>query len=168
MLTTTHLAIAVLIGMLLNLNRDEWVVALSFGVLIDADHLFAAPRYVGDNGLGAILRPSWDDGSGLPWRSLIHYPIGAFVVLPLSVGWRFMIPALFWGVHLVVDQLQAWLIHWNTPAEAALLTGACAGIVLIWYRRWLDVTPDGDFRQFIRAARMALSSSFIALGRSVR
>ena len=61
MLTTTHLLVAVLIGLVLNLNRDEWFVALLFGVAIDLDHVFAAPRYISQNGWAAILRPTWSD-----------------------------------------------------------------------------------------------------------
>ncbi len=168
MLTTTHLALALMIGLLLNLNRDEWFIALSFGVVIDVDHLFAAPRYIGDNGIAAILRPSWDDGSGLPWKSLMHYPIGAFVMIPLSIGWRYLVPLLFWGMHVAVDQLQAYIVAWNTPIEIAVIAGSGLGIVAVAFSRWRCEVPDGDFRTFLRAGRLALSTSLAAFSRSVR
>lgn len=156
MLTTTHLALAILLGLVLNLNRDEWFIALTFGVAIDADHLFAAPRYVSHNGLGAILRPSWDDGSGIAWRSLLHQPVGAFVVAPLAIGWRFMAPLLFWGIHVGVDYLQEATLSYTTPLEIALFSCTCAGIVFLVYRRWSESRPGTNFKKFLSAMRDAI------------
>lgn len=150
MLTTTHLAVTVLICLMLNLNQDEWFIALLFGVMIDADHIFGTPRYVSHNGWGALLRRSWDDGSGATWKSLLHYPVGSFVVLPLSTGWRYLLPALFWALHLELDYIQNATGFWSTPIEASLLTLSCAGIVYLLYRNWSDARPEGDFRQFSR------------------
>src|SRR3989339_2042025 len=99
MLTPTHLMVVVLAAMLLRLNRDEWFIALLFGVVIDADHLFAVPRYVSDNGWAALLRQSWDDASGLPWKSWFHYPMAAIVVGYLSIGWRMAPPLSPLGPH---------------------------------------------------------------------
>jgi hypothetical protein len=157
MLTTTHLAVTVLLCLILNLNRDEWFVALMFGVMIDADHLFAAPRYVSHNGWAALLRRSWDDGSGLPWRSLFHYPVGAFVVVPLSIGWRYLLPVLFWAMHLELDYIQNATLSWSTPIETTVMISSCLGIVFILYRNWSDANPDGDFRQFIQTMRLRLA-----------
>ncbi len=151
MLTTTHVAVTILFCMVLNLNRDEWFVAITFGVLIDADHLFGAPRYISHNGWDALLRRSWDDGSGLPWKSLLHYPVGAFVVLPLSVGWRYFLPILFWATHLGLDYTQNATGAWSTSIEAAMMTSSCVGIVWILYRDWSYGQPEGDFRGFVQA-----------------
>jgi len=149
-LTTTHLAAAVLIGLLLDLNRDEWFVALTFGVLIDADHLFALPRYVSDNGWAAILRPTWDDGSGLPWRSLLHEPVGFFVIAPLSVGWRLLIPLLFWGVHVGMDELQMATLEHSAAVESVLLASVCSGIFAVQFRRWASVNPGCGLPDYAR------------------
>jgi hypothetical protein len=135
-------------GLVLNLDRDEWFVALLFGVLIDMDHLFAAPRYISDNGLAAILRPTWDDGSGHAWKSLFHYPVSFFVVAPLSIGWRYMIPLLFWSVHLGMDYLQTEFVKYSTPMEAVVFTGACTGILFIQYRAWSESRSGSDFRGY--------------------
>lgn len=159
MLTTTHLAVTLLLCLILNLNRDEWFVALMFGVLIDADHLFGAPRYVSHNGGAALLRRSWDDGSGLPWKSLLHYPVGAFVVAPLSIGWRYFLPVLFWAMHLELDYIQNATLSWSTPIEAALMTSSCIGIVYMLHRNWTAANPDGDFRQFLEAMGSGLGAS---------
>lgn len=135
--------------MLLNLNRDEWFVALTFGVIIDADHLFALPRYVSDNGAGAILAPTWDDGSGLPWKSAFHHPEGAFVVGYLAIGWRLFIPFLFWGSHLLIDEFQLATLEYSAFIESIFLSAVVGGIVILGYKRWSALEPDGDFRQYL-------------------
>jgi len=135
-LTITHLAAVLLIGLLLNLDWNEWFVALLFGIGIDIDHVFAVPGYVERNGLGALLRPSWDDGSGAVWRSLLHDPIGAFVVIPLAVGWRFMLPLLFWSTHLLIDYAQAATLSYSALVESVFLGSLCAGIFALGYFRW--------------------------------
>lgn len=165
MLTTTHLAVTILICLILNLNQDEWFIALMFGVMIDADHLFAAPRYVSHNGWGALLRRSWDDGSGLPWKSLLHYPVGAFVVVPLSVGWRYFLPVLFWAMHLELDYIQNAALSWSTPIEATLMTSSCIGIVFVLFRNWGAAHPEGDFRQFIQIIHIRLAGYGSAIRR---
>jgi hypothetical protein len=168
MLTTTHILAVVLIGLLLNLNRDEWFIALMFGVAIDLDHVFAAPRYISDNGLAAILRPSWDDGSGLPWRSLMHSPVFAFVVIPLSVGWRFFLPLLLWGTHLGMDYIESATIPHSTPIDIGFMTACSAGIVFLVYRHWSDLRPDSDFNQFVSYLSGSLRASLKGWGVSIR
>lgn len=148
-LTTTHFVVAIFLGLLLNLDRNEWVVALSFGVLIDADHLFAVRRYVSHNGLAAILSPTWDDGSGLPWKSAYHYGDGAFIVGYLAVGSRLFYPFLFWGIHVAIDDLQLSALEYSTPMEIALFTSAVAGIVYIGYRRWHGLEPESTFQDYM-------------------
>lgn len=136
MLSVTHLTVVVLAAMFLRLNRHEWFIALMFGVVIDADHLFALPRYVGDNGWAAVLRVSWDDSSGLPWKSWFHYPLAAVVVGHLSLGWRFALPLLFWSVHLSMDWLQPAIGGYNTAVESSILALSSAGIVYLSYTDW--------------------------------
>ncbi len=148
-LTTTHFAVAVLIGLLLNLDRNEWVVALSFGVLIDADHLFAIRRYVAANGYGAILAPTWDDGSGLPWKSAFHYAEGSFVVGYLSLGSRLFYPFIFWGVHVVIDDFQLATLKYSTPIETVVFTSTILGILSVGYHRWHRLEPDAGFREYL-------------------
>jgi hypothetical protein len=159
-LTTTHLAVAVLLGLLLNLDRNEWVAALSFGVLIDADHLFGIRRYVADNGYTAILSPTWDDGSGLPWKSAFHYPEGSFVVGYLSIGSRLFYPFIFWGIHLVMDWLQVAAIDYSTPIETVVLTSSVAGIVYIGYFRWHGLQPESGFREYVSSLGARVRKAF--------
>lgn len=152
----------------MNLDREEWFVALTFGVLIDLDHLFAAPRYIGENGWSAILRPTWDDGSGLQWRSLLHEPMGAFVVAPLSIGWRYFVPLVFWGAHVSLDKLQNATLDYSAPIESALLALVCFGILYVWYGRWSEDRDEVGFRLFLAdvGARMRIGLS--GYGRAIR
>ncbi len=125
-----------LIGLMLDLDWNEWFIALLFGIGIDLDHLFAVPGYIDRNGLAALLRPSWDDGSGALWRSLLHDPMGAFVVIPLAVGWRFLLPLLIWSSHLMIDYAQAATLSYSALVESAFLGALCASIFSLGYYRW--------------------------------
>lgn len=164
MLTPTHLMVVVLAAMLLRLDRNEWFMALLFGVVVDADHLFALPRYVSDNGWSAVLRQTWDDGSGLPWKSWLHYPMAAVVVGHLSVGWRFALPLSFWAIHVGMDGLQIMLGDANILVESCILVGAAAGIVFLGYRRWSTSTGMSGVKAYACSVkssyRAALSSIF--------
>ncbi len=143
----------------MNLDRNEWVVALSFGVLIDADHLFALPRYVSDNGAAAILRPTWDDASGLPWKSAYHFGEGAFVVGYLSLGSRLFFPFIFWGVHVAMDELQLAAIKYSTPIELVILSSTVAGIVYIGYFRWHALEPDKGLADYVSYLRSSIKKA---------
>ena len=146
---------------MLNLTKDEWYVVLLFGVAIDLDHAFAAPRYVTDNGWSAILLPTWDDGSGLPWKSLFHYPVGAFVVLPLAVGWRLLLPFTFWGMHVAIDYFQEAIVEYSNPVELVVFCAACYGIALVRHRRWKELGAEGTFMQYLSKV---LADTRVSLG----
>lgn len=152
----------VLLGLFLALDRNEWFVAFTFGVLVDLDHAFAVERYVNDNGLAALLNATWDDGSGHPWKSLMHYPVGAFIVAPLAIGWRFLLPLLFWGSHIGLDYLQTATLSHSAIVESVLLSAIAAGIFAIQFKRWRHDRPEGDligyFRHISSSIRTSLSS----------
>lgn len=150
----------------MNLNKDEWFIAITFGVLIDADHLFAAPRYISDNGLAAILRPSWDDASGLPWKSLFHDPIGVFIVAPLSIGWRFLLPLVFWGMHVAADELQAATLDQSAIVESAMLCAVIVAIVFVTYSRWRALAPKPGLRCFFEHSWAEAKAWFSKFGSS--
>lgn len=152
----------------MNLNRDEWFVALTFGVLIDADHLFAAPRYISDNGLGAIMSPSWDDASGLPWKSLFHEPVGAFFVVPLAIGWRYMVPVIFWGTHVAADELQMATLGQSALVESVIIIAVCAGILYVAYSRWSALSAEPSFQLFLKQSWAQIKTWSSRLGESIR
>lgn len=157
-LTTTHLAVVVLFGLLVPLNKNEWLVLLMFGVVVDFDHVFAAPRYIGDNGWSAVLRPTWDDGSGEPYKSLFHEPIAFFVVSPLSIGWRYLLPLLAWSSHVGLDWLQNNTLAYSAPVEAAMLSAACAGVLVVAYTRWSEVREESSFGLYVLYLRDAVKT----------
>jgi hypothetical protein len=148
--------------MLLNLDRNEWFVALTFGVIIDADHLFALPRYISDNGAAAILSPTWDDGSGLPWKSSFHHPEGAFVVGYLAVGWRLFIPFIFWAAHVAIDELQLATLDYSAMIESTFLITVVSGIVALGFWRWSKLEPEGDFSQYLSYVKKWFKESLAA------
>lgn len=154
--------------MMLNLSRDEWYVVLLFGVAIDVDHVFAAPRYITDNGWSAILNPTWDDGSGLPWKSLLHYPVGAFIVFPLAIGWRLLLPFTFWGIHVALDYFQQAIIDYSNPVEMVLFSAACLGIALVGYRRWRELGAEGTFTQYVSKVLGDTRASLGVYAKSIR
>ncbi len=165
----THLAAVLLIGLLLNLDWNEWFVALLFGIAIDLDHLFAVPGYVDRNGLAAILRPSWDDGSGALWRSLLHEPVGAFVVIPLSVGWRFMLPLVFWSSHLLVDYVQGATLSHSALVEAVVLGSLCSSIFALGYYRWRVAAASSGLARYLSYIGSSVRAVFAtSLGTSDR
>lgn len=162
MLTPTHIAVVVLVAMLLRLDKNEWFIAVLFGIVIDVDHLFALPRYVSANGWSAVLNQSWDDSSGLPWKSWFHYPMAAIVVGHLSLGWRFALPLAFWSIHLGMDGLQQVLGDLNMAVESAMLLGASAGIVFLTYSDWSLVSGRTGLRAY--ADHVASSSRAMLSG----
>lgn len=121
------------------------------------------PRYVHDNGAAAILAPTWDDGSGLPWKSSFHHGDGAFVVGYLSIGSRLFYPFIFWGLHVAMDELQLAAIDFSTPIETAILASSVAGILYLGYYRWHALEPDKSFAEYLSYlkdyARKALARS---------
>ncbi len=135
--------------MFLELNRDEWFVAITFGVLLDADHLFAVKTYVDNNGFDAIFRATWDDGSGFQWKSLFHYPVAAFVVAPLSVGWRYLLPLSFWAVHVGLDELQNSALAYSAAVESAVIVLAVVGILVVDSRRWSEAGHGHGFAAYM-------------------
>jgi hypothetical protein len=130
-----------LLCMAMNLNRHERFVALLFGVFIDFDHLLAVPRYLADNSLSSMMVFGFEDPSGLPWKSVLHRPVGAFIVLPMAIGWRFMIPAAFWCVHMLMDIFRQTSAMYSITLEASVFVIVCAMIVVMDY---LGVTRTRD------------------------
>ncbi len=164
MLITTHIAATIFFCLLLNLDQREWFMAFVFGVLLDIDHLFGLEGYVSRNGWGAVLHQSWDDGSGMPWKSLLQRPIGAFVVVPLSAGWRYLIPLTFWGMHVGLDYLQLSTGYLSTAIEATVFASSCLGAFAIIHRNWSAAHPESNLRDFSRM----LWSGFLGYGSAIK
>ncbi|HEX9907029.1 MAG TPA: hypothetical protein VGB78_00990 [Thermoplasmata archaeon] len=158
MLTPTHLAFVVFLGLILALDKHEWFVAVMFGVFVDIDHVFGLQRYVEANGYSAIMAASWDDGTGEPWKSLMHYPVGVVIVAPLAIGWRFMLPLLFWGSHLGLDYLQTATLAHAAVVESIFLSAVIVGIFAVSFLSWRSTRSAGDVRQYLQYLGRSLRS----------
>jgi hypothetical protein len=90
------------------------------------------------------------------------------VVAPLSIGWRYFVPLLFWSTHLGIDYIQSATIAYSAPVEIGFMTACIAGIVFLVYRRWSDLRPDADFNQFVSHLSGSLRASLKGCGVSIR
>jgi len=66
----------------------------------------------------------------------MHSPVAAFVVAPLAVGWRYLIPLSFWAIHLGLDELQIATLEYSALVESPILALTVAGILFVDHRRW--------------------------------
>jgi hypothetical protein len=106
LLAITHLFVVMLLIRQLDLDRNEAMVGMLFGVFIDIDHLLGIPDFINANGAGNLANPESLLNSGVQWKSMLHNPIAVLVVAPASVGFRFAIPLSFWGIHILMDTVQ--------------------------------------------------------------
>ncbi len=144
MLATTHLLAVLLIIIVLNLDRYEALMVLTFGVFIDLDHLLAYPQYVAQAGWQNAMNPDAAMASGVAWKSIIHDPVFSVIVGPLSVGYRYMLPFVVWGLHLTMDWVQIDYLGVASPIEMALALGLLVAIVGLEYQKFRAICPDKD------------------------
>ncbi|MGD1061310.1 MAG: hypothetical protein ABR879_07610 [Methanomassiliicoccales archaeon] len=142
MLATTHLLAILLIIVVLNLDRYEAAIVLTFGVFIDLDHLIAYPQYVAQAGWSNALNPDAAMASGVAWKSILHDPVFSVVVGPLSVGFRYMLPFLAWGLHLTMDWVQMDYLGVASPIEMVLALALLAALTRLEYQNYRAAVPD--------------------------
>jgi hypothetical protein len=105
----------------LDLDRNEAMVGMLFGVFIDIDHLLGIPDFINANGVGNLANPESLLNSGIQWKSTLHSPIAVLVVAPASVAFRFAIPLSFWGIHILMDTVQIEYLGVASFAEIVLI-----------------------------------------------
>lgn len=127
MLATTHLVVTILLIMILNLNRNETMVALTFGVFIDLDHLYGYGSYIRSEGIGGIINVSGMMEADVQWKSILHNPITFGMIAPLSHMFKIFFPVIFWSVHIFMDFIQQSWLGIASPFEIMLF-----GIVIIF------------------------------------
>lgn len=106
MLGITHLLVAILLIRLFRLDKNEAFATLLFGVFIDFDHVFGMAEFVREDGIENALNIDAALTSDVQWKSLMHDPMAAFVMVPAAIGFRFFVPLLAWGGHLLMDYVQ--------------------------------------------------------------
>ena len=144
MLATTHLAVTLLLIMALNLNRTEALVALTFGVFIDFDHLFGLGSYVKAEGAAGIVDVSGMISSDVQWKSVLHSPVALGLFVPMSDSFRFFIPLIFWGTHISLDYIQQNFLGIASLAEMLLFFSVVA--ILIFLRSRNSDAPIRSLR----------------------
>ncbi len=97
-------------------------------MFIDLDHLLAYSQYVSQAGWSNALNPDAAMASGVAWKSIIHDPVFSVIVGPLSIGFRYMLPLLVWGLHLTMDWVQIDYLGVASPIEMALALGLLVAI----------------------------------------
>ena len=106
MLGFTHLVVVLLLIKLFRLDKNEAFAALLFGVFIDFDHVFGMAEFVKQDGIENALNLDAALTSDVQWKSLMHDPMAAIILVPAAIGFRFVVPLLAWGMHLVMDYVQ--------------------------------------------------------------
>lgn len=134
MMLPSHLLATLLLGLLLArvrpFRRRDWLLALSFGVLIDLDHLLQVPAYVAAHGVAA-LQPGEMLRWGGAWQGFMHDPWALSVVLGAVLAFRSALPLVFWGLHMVQDFVVArHFVHFGGGTEWAIVAGLALAVVL--------------------------------------
>ncbi len=148
MLMMTHLVITLLIIHILRLDENEAFIALTFGVLIDLDHLFGYYSYLSIEGASGAVSPDQMLASEVQWKSMLHSTVALFVVAPLSLLFRYMIPLVVWGVHISMDYVQEAYLGITSMTEMALLAAGMVLMVHIRFRDFRNVEPAGSAGEF--------------------
>ncbi len=149
MIAVVHLLVVLVLCKLFRLDRTEAFAALLFGVLIDLDHVFALVDFVKVQGMSGALDYQAAMASDLEWKSLLHSPVAAIVIGPVSVGFRMAIPALAWGLHLVLDWVQIEYLGVLSGVEMLLLVGLLGALL---YLEKSDLDCNGRKHSYIAAA----------------
>ncbi len=150
MLATTHLMFVLLVILWFNLDRYEILAVLTFGVFIDLDHLLAWPGYVAQAGLANAFNPDAAMASGVVWKSILHNPMSAMVIGPLSLGFRYALPFVVWGAHLFLDWVQMTYLGVASPIEWIFFASMLAMVFVLEHQRYAAVGPtSGSVKGFL-------------------
>ena len=149
MIAVVHLLVVLLLCKIFRLDRTEAFAALMFGFLIDLDHVFAMVDFVNIQGVSGALDYQAAMASDLEWKSLFHSPVAAFIIGPLSAGFRMAVPALAWGLHLGMDWLQIEYLGVLSAVELVLLIALIAALL---YLEKHELDSTGERHTYLMAA----------------
>ena len=138
MMLPSHLLATLLGCALLNLARPlaprEWLLALTFGVAIDIDHLLQIPAYIAANGWSQ-LTPSAITQWGGAWQGFMHTPWALALVLPAMFVFSSWMPLAAWALHMILDFIVAkHLVHFGGPTEWLIITTMLAALLALAIR----------------------------------
>jgi hypothetical protein len=149
MLAVTHLVLALLLIKAFKLDRNEAFATLLFGVFIDLDHVLGMVDFIAKDGWGNVLNLDAAMNTGVQWKSLIHSPEGAILVVPTAVLFRWAIPAIAWGLHLVMDYVQMNYLGICSGPEMVLLAGLIISLFYLEWRNHLEMGRRLTVRELI-------------------
>ena len=138
MMFPSHLLATLLGCALLALVRPvsprEWLLAVSFGVLIDLDHVLQFPAYVATHGWSAATPAAMLEWGGA-WQGFMHTPWALALVLPACFVFTSWFPLAFWGLHMVQDFVIArHLVRFGGPIEWAIDVALLAVLTMLVLR----------------------------------
>ena len=165
MMFPSHLLGTVLLGLLLSrivpFQARDWVIALTFGVLIDLDHLLQIPAYIQANGLAA-LKPGEMAQWGGAWQGIMHKPVALALVGFASLALWSWLPLTFWGLHMFQDFVIArHFVTFGGPLEWAIIVALAGivGLILVLDHRF--TAPAGLSLRDHAAARFGIAALLI-------
>jgi hypothetical protein len=167
MLAITHLAVSLLLIHLLMLDRNDSFVALTFGVLIDIDHLFGLKEYIGAQGISGVLDFDSLMNADGQWKSMLHTPAAAMVVGPVATASRLALPLLFWGLHISMDFVEDMFLGLFSGYEMLFLSASVFALLWLRYRKTRISEPELDLAGFVSYEVRRLGSAGAGLMRRV-
>jgi hypothetical protein len=141
----THLLATTLGVQVLGLTGEQLVLAYTFGMAVDVDHLVKLPFYLRAVGL--------HDKRGYYWRSSLQEPVALLWILPLCYFLGTIVPALFFMIHLAMDYsvrfekmpfypysayvTQGWLTSISDKVKERVLFVVLLVLNVVVYYGWL-------------------------------
>ncbi len=141
----THFLATTLGVQALGLTGHERLLAYTFGMAVDVDHLVKAPFYLSAVGL--------QDKRGYYWRSSLQEPVALLWVLPVCTFLHTIVPALFFVVHVAMDYsvsfekmpfypysrrvTRGWLTSVSDKTKERVLFTVLLVLNAAFYLRWL-------------------------------
>ncbi len=167
MLAITHILAIVLMIRLLSLDRNEVFVALLFGVFIDLDHLLGIPPFVQQHGVVSLTDVSALMASDVSWKSLIHDPVAFIIVAPVSVMFRYLLPLLAWGLHIVMDYVQEAYLGLSSIPEMVVIGALTSSLLYLEFKHFLCQERACSFFRWEMTRAVSTLHSYVPIKRWV-
>jgi hypothetical protein len=145
MTAPTHFLATTLGVQVLRLTGQDRLLAYTFGMAVDIDHLVKAPFYLRAVGL--------HDKRGYYWRSSLQEPVALLWILPLCCFLGTLVPAIFFVIHVAMDYsvrfekmpfypysdyvTRGWLTNIPDKVKEAVLFAVLLVLNVVVYFGWL-------------------------------
>ncbi len=146
MFIITHILASTALIKLLHLSTVyEIVLAIIFGVLIDADELIKLPRYLKWN----YAKKRFKFLAPFYRRTPLQEPVSLLWIIPVAIYFSTPVPVIFFAVHVAMDYLKYYekrpfypfidvtipvrkISRWEYAIEALILASSIWYIVGVW------------------------------------